>query len=684
MATDPQPASDFTIKANKAVKDSLPFSDESDFQDAKQGFLKTWDPVRIENANNHKVIWTLEPYANQTPNSSCPPTVNPSLWRQSTLNQTNGLFKVADGFYQVRAFDMSNMTIIEGAEGLIVIDPLISCECANDALRLYRDYVQKPNIQVKAVIYTHSHVDHFGGVCGIVDPVDVREKRVRIAAPAGFLEHAVSENVYAGTAMGRRAEYMYGPYLKPGDRGQVDAGLGKSQSVGRISIIPPTDEVSYTGQILELDGVKIIFHMTPGAEAPAEFDFYFPDKRVFCAAENATHTMHNIQTLRGARVRDALSWSKYLGEALELYGHEAEVLFAQHHWPIWGNQKIASFLAKQRDMYRYLNDQTLRMLNKGYTGIEIAEVFEMPPSIAQAWFGRGYYGTVNHNVKAVYDRYMGWFDGNPTNLYPLPPRQSSAKYVELMGGADKVIKAGVDAMGYGEYRWAAELLGKVVVADPNNKEAKEQQANALEQLGYQAEAATWRNFFLMGAQELRNGIRTVDDAEASETDDSMFEAMTLDMIFDSIAGKLIGPKATSPISMSWRFTDTGEKYLVEVSNGALSYIANKQSDDVDLVITTSRKVLDDLLLKKTTFTRALDDKTFVMSGKIYKFVQFISWLDHGDKQFPIVTPKPGLETEWKGDGMSTRISPEMSQAELLRHPAMTTPRRYFARIPKGC
>ncbi|TKD03803.1 alkyl/aryl-sulfatase [Polyangium fumosum] len=681
MSTKPRDASKYTTDANAAVWNTLPFDDTADFEDASRGYIGTWDPpLQITNEKG-KTVWTLAPYMDQTRDAPCPPTVNPSLWRQARLNTMNGLFKVTEGFYQVRAFDMSNMTIIEGAEGLILIDPLISCECAADALRLYRELRKRPDVKVKAVIYTHSHVDHFGGVCGVVDPEDVRAKRVEIVAPADFLEHAVSENVYAGVAMIRRAQYMYGPYLVAGPRGQIDSGLAKGQSIGRISIIAPTRTISRTGDTIELDGVRIEFHMTPGAEAPAEFDFYFPDHRVFCAAENATHTMHNIQTLRGARVRDALAWSKYLNEALDLFGDKTDVLFAQHHWPRWGQERITSFLSKQRDMYRYLNDQTLRMLNKGYTGIEIAEVFEMPQSIAREWFNRGYYGTVNHNVKGIYDRYMGWFDGNPARLHPLPPERSSSKYVELMGGASKVLKAAGAAFDKGEYRWAAELLDKVVFHDPTNTKAKDLLANTLEQLGYQAEAGPWRNFYLMGAQELRDGVTIPSDAPS--TDASMFSAMTLDMIFDSLGARLLGPQARERILMNWSFTDTGQHYALEVSNGALSYVAHVRAG-ADVTVTTTRSTFDAVLLGQLSFRDAVTTQKARLEGSVGKFLEFLLLLDDGDPAFPIVTPRPDIEAAWKGKDRKPPKDPASPEADLVEHEEMSRLHRFLAELPKGC
>jgi alkyl sulfatase BDS1-like metallo-beta-lactamase superfamily hydrolase len=690
FSKEPKGASDSTKQANEALRATLPFDDVEDFSDAEEGFLLTWPDLTIPYPSDpDKSVWTLRPYEDQKPGSTCPETVNPSLWRQSTLNRTNGLYRVADGFYQVRAFDMSNMTIIEGKTGLIIIDPLISCECAADALKLYREYT-KSTRQVKAVIFTHSHVDHFGGVLGVISPEDVKNG-VEVVAPDGFLEHAVSENVYAGIAMGRRAQYMYGPTLKAGmdadNKGQVDAGLGKGQSVGKVSIVAPTLSVSRTGQMVTLDGVDIVFHMTPGAEAPSEFDFYFPKSRLFCAAENAVHTMHNIQTLRGAKVRDALLWSKYLNETLSMFGRETDVLFASHHWPVWDKRgdktgRVARFLTMQRDMYRYLNDQTLRMLNKGYTGIEIAEVFEMPPALAKEWSCRGYYGTVNHNVKAVYDRYMGWFDGNPSNLHPLPPAESAPRYVEAMGGAKAVIARAYVAYQKGEYRWAAELLNKLIFAEPDNKDAKLLLADVLEQLGYQAEAATWRNFFLMGAKELRDEGPPVP--ETTSSDSSMMSAMTVEMIFDAIAGKINGPQANAdpnPIVMNWIFTDTEEQYLVELSNGALSTTAGKTSTRDDVTVILTRDALDRIMAKETVLARSIEAGDVKVYGDITKLGRLISLLDPGDVGFPIVTPRPNSVDAWRGSGAKpeAREGAKPDPMEALKREV-----RVLGKLPRGC
>jgi alkyl sulfatase BDS1-like metallo-beta-lactamase superfamily hydrolase len=646
-------ATQFTRDANAAVEKNLPFDDRAAYLQVRRGLVAQVQDLVIGDAENP--IWSLTAYLDQMeypPAPPCPGTVNPSLWRMATLNSVAGLFQVVPGIYQVRAFDMSNMTIVEGDEGLILIDPLISTECAQAALDLYRKNVpERAESPVKAVIYTHSHVDHFGGVRGVVSNDDYQSGRVEILAPSGFLEHAVSENVYAGTAMGRRAQYMYGPFLDRGHRGQVDCGLGKNQSTGTISLLAPTIDIETTGQEVNIDGVTIIFQLTPGAEAPAEMNFYFPRYKALCVAENATHNMHNVQTLRGARVRDALAWSKYLNEAIGLFGNQAEVLFAQHHWPVWEQDKVVDFLRKQRDLYRYLNDQTLRLLNKGYTGIEIAETFSLPEGLDQEWSCRGYYGSASHNVKAVYDRYLGWFDGNPSTLNALPPSECAPKYVEAMDGPAAVIEKARKAYEHGEYRWVAQLLTHVVFAYPDNSEAIELQASAFEQLGYQAENATWRNFYLMGAQELRAG--QVKPQQANNSPD-MIEQLTIDMIFDLLASRLDGPRAaTKNLLMNWYFTDRRVDYVVEISNGALSYTAGRQALGSDVSLLIERSALDEILLQSTSLRELMKAGRLEVTRGLKEFVRFFSLLDDADPNFPIVTPRnpslPSMEATGQQD-----------------------------------
>lgn len=683
-------ASSYT-KEVYALYSSLPFTDTRDYDDVRRHKLLDWDEQKVLN-DERDVVWDMTPYAYQDPRLRIarPETVNPSLWRQSQLNQSNGLFEVCPGIYQVRAFDMSNMTIVESANGIIIIDPLISCECAEDALKLYYKWKGNQDKKVVGCIFTHSHVDHFGGVLGVIKEEYLHETvKLKIVAPEGFMEHAVSENVYAGVAMSRRAQYMYGPYLVPDAKGQVDGGLGKGQSIGRVSIATPTDSITTSGQVLPIDGVDILFHMTPGGEAPAEFDFYFPDFNAFCAAENAVHAMHNIQTLRGAKVRDALLWSKYLNETLhELQRSDRPVdhLFASHHWPIWGKDRIVEFLTKQRDMYRYLNDQTLRMLNKGYTGIEIAEVFKMPPGIDDEWSCRGYYGSVNHNVKAVYDRYMGWFDGNPSNLHLLPPVESSRKYVSAFT-RDALYNEASRAHGAGEYRWAAELLNKLIYADPADNDAKLLQARVLEQLGYQAEAATWRNFYLMGAQELRGGI---PESMMTTADPSMVVEMTLEMIFDALAAHIHGPLAVENVGdlvMNWIFIGgETESYLLELSNGALSSTEGITRADADVTITITRANLTRMVSSATSLQEILNSGSITIDGDRERFLALFSCLDAGDVDFPIAWPRQiDAQTGWNellpADGASrTRNG---GPRNLMREGA-NRKLRILGKLPRGC
>ena len=633
MESELRAASEATLAANEAMRLTLPFDDRADLDDAQRGLVATLDEPVIRTTSG-RVVWDLTPYAYQSIDASCPTTVNPSLWRQAQLNSIHGLFEVAPGIYQVRGLDLSNMTIIEGDTGIIVFDPLISCETAAAALALYR--ANRGERPVTAVLYTHSHVDHFGGVRGIVDEADVMAGTIPVIAPEGFLEHAVAENVYAGTAMSRRAQYMYGALLDKGPQGQVDAGLGKTTSLGRVSLIAPTLSITRTGEEHVIDGVRLVFQLTPGTEAPAEMNIHLPDHRATCAAENATHNLHNIVTLRGALVRDALVWSKYLDEMIELYAADTDVLFAQHHWPCWGRERIVAFLSRQRDLYRYLHDQTLRLMNQGYTGVEIAEMIELPAELAQTWSCRGYYGSVSHNVKAIYQRYLGWFDGHPANLWPLPPNQRGPRYVEAMGGADAVVARARDATEAGEYRWAAELLTHVVFAQPDHAAATGLQAEVFEQLGYQCENSTWRNFYLMGAQELRGGIRPMPAAVASP---ELFGALTIGQVFDAIGGRLDGPRASGVrLVVNWTFTDVGEPWFTRVENGAFGAVAGRHDDAATVHLSMDRPVFDGIVLRTIDAAEAFGDGRITAEGDVATVLELFGLLDVVDANFPIVTP----------------------------------------------
>src|SRR5690242_2816019 len=534
MTVDHKPPSAVIESAHR--DHDLPFHDETDFADADRGFIAALSPCVI-NAADGRVVWDNDAYSFLS--GPAPTSVHPSLWRQSTLAAKQGLYEVVPGIYQVRGLDISNITFVESDNGVIVIDPLVSTEVAAAALALYRAHRggERP---VVAVIYTHSHVDHFGGVLGVTSQAEVDAGAVAVLAPEGFIEHAVQENVYAGPAMTRRATYMYGALLARGPLDQVGCGLGQATSTGEVAVIVPTIDIRTTGETHTIDGVEIEFQMAPGTEAPAEMHFYFPRFRALCMAENATHNLHNLLTLRGALVRDPHAWSGYLTEAIDRFADRADVVFASHHWPTWGRDSIVEFLSLQRDMYAYLHDQTLRMLNQGFTGIEIAETFQMPPALHKAWHAHGYYGSVSHNAKAVYQRYMCCFDGDPARLWAHPPEAIGPRYVEAIGGIDRVVDVAREAYDNGDFRWAATLLDHAIFTDTNNPAARDLYADTLEQLAYGAENAVWRNFFLSGASALREGNFGTPSQTASP---SMMAQLTPDQIFDVFAINLNGPRA---------------------------------------------------------------------------------------------------------------------------------------------
>jgi alkyl sulfatase BDS1-like metallo-beta-lactamase superfamily hydrolase len=617
-------------EANAELKLRLPFADTQDFEDAKRGLVATLSDPLIR-ATDGRVVWDTGAY--DFLEAECPETVNPSLWRQSRLVAISGLFEVAEGVFQVRGLDLSNMTIVEGDEGVLVIDPLISTECAAAALALYRE--RRGERPVTAVLYTHSHIDHFGGVRGVVDAEDVESGKVPVLAPEGFLEHAISENVYAGGAMTRRATYMYGALLPKGPAGQVGAGLGQTTSTGTISLIPPTVTISRTGQEETVDGIRMVFQMTPGAEAPAEMNFMLPDRRALCLAENATHNLHNVLTLRGALVRDARLWSTYLDETIDLFGADADVAFAQHHWPTWGSDRIAEFLGTQRDLYGFVHDQTLRLANKGLVASEIAEVLELPEELDRAWHCHGYYGSLNHNVKAVYQRYLGWFDGNPAHLWPHPPEAAGKRYVELAGGPDALLENARAAYESGDYRWAAEVLGHLVFADAEHEGAKELLAQTFEQLAYGAENGPWRNFFLMGALELRSG----PSGTAAVISPDFISGLSNQHLFDALAVRIDGPRAASAtITLEWHFPDTDTVHEVTLRNGVLTHRDAPARTEPDATITVPRAELDKLLILATTLDALLGDGTMKIEGDAAKLIELLSFLDAPDPAFPIVTP----------------------------------------------
>ncbi|MFN8472075.1 MAG: alkyl sulfatase dimerization domain-containing protein [Anaerolineae bacterium] len=632
--SNPKDATTFTAAANDALLAELNWVDATDFELARRGFIASLDEPIIADANGHPV-WDLNAYPFLA-DEAAPPSVNPSLWRQSRLLALNhGLFKVTEGVYQVRSFDLSEMSIIETDNGYVVVDTLVSVDTARAGMELvYKHLGRKP---VVAVIYTHSHADHWAGVRGVIDEADVAAGRVKVIAPEHFLEYAISENVIAGNVMSRRASYMYGNLLPKDPKGQVGAGLGLTTSSGEVSLIVPTDYVTHTGQTMTVDGLEIEFQLTPGTEAPAEMNFLFPKYRALCMAENCTHVMHNLYTLRGAQIRDAKAWAHYVDEAIDTFGGRYDVIFASHHWPTWGAEAGVDFLKKQRDMYKYLHDETLRLANQGYTLLEIPEMIQLPPDLARAWYNRGYYGTVSHNVKAIYQRYIGFFDGNPATLHPLPPETAGKKYVEFMGGAEALLAKARESFARGEYRWVAQVVNHLVFAEPDNRAARELQADALEQLGYQSESGPWRNFYLSGAKELRDGVLEAA-APKSVTPDTV-RATPLDMFFDLLAVRLIGPKAAGRvITLNARFTDIGEEYMLRVENGVLNYARGKQASDADATLITTREALDKVVLGEATAAEMLTASEARIEGDPAKLAEFLSLMDTFEFWFNIVTP----------------------------------------------
>ena len=616
--SDRKPATEATRAAHERLLATLPDDDGGDFELARRGFIGTIPDATVGSA------WSMAPFA--FVNGEPPDTVNPSLWRQARLNALHGLFEVTPGVYQVRGFDLSNITFIEGERGYIVIDPLISAEPAAAALALMREH--RGDKPVTAVIYTHSHVDHYGGVRGVISDADIAAG-LEIVAPEGFLEAAVSENVLLGNAMGRRATYMYGSLLPRDARGHVDSGLGKTVSLGSVSLVPPTRAISRTGERLTLDGVEIVFQVTPDTEAPAEMNFFFPKFRALCMAENCTCHMHNIYTPRGAQVRDAKAWSFYIDEALDLFGGESDVLFASHHWPRWGGEAAAEFLRQQRDLYKYIHDQTLRLANHGLTPLEIAEVLDLPPTLKAQWHTRGYYGTLNHNAKAVYQRYLGWFDGNPANLHKLPPSEAGRRYVELAGGADALLAHAQAAFDRGEYRWVAEVVNHLVFADPANAQARELQAGALEQMGYQAESGPWRAFYLTGAQELRNPRPPA--ATPRQGAAGQLRALPADALLDSLSVRLNGDRAgEATIAFTAVFEDTGEVFAVSVENAVLRHKPGSSGPEARL----TRNMLVDLVIGQAQLDTAEADR----SAGLAELGRLLPLLDRFDFWFEIVLP----------------------------------------------
>lgn len=584
LNTEIKDASEYTVEKNEAVYQLLDFDDETEKENAEKGFIAAPDTLTITDESG-KVIWSQDAYS-FVDGDEAPATANPSLWRNTQLNHIYGLFEVCDGIYQVRGYDMTNITFIEGDTGWIVFDPLMVVETSSAALELVNECLgERP---VSGVMYSHSHVDHYGGVKGIISDEEAKERNVPILAPEGFTEHAVKENVYAGTAMSRRAGYQYGTLLESSETGRLCIGIGMGQSLGNTSFIIPTKEITQTGETMTIDGVTMEFMLTPGTEAPAEMNVWFPEKNALWMAENCTGTLHNLYTLRGAEVRDGNKWAEYIMEAITRYGADVEVVFQSHNWPHFGNEQINEYMINTAAVYKFINDQTLMYINQGYTSDEIAHMIKLPSDLEKVWYTRQYYGTVAHDSKAVYQKYMGWYDANPVNLGKLPLTESAAKFVEYMGGdTDKIIALAREDFDKGEYQWVAEIMNILVFNDPQNTEARLLEADALEQLGYSAESGTWRNAYLSAAKELREG-NSVNASNTATGSPDIRKNMTVSMMLDFM-GINLDSNSAEDVNLCLNLKVDGDKpYVLRIHSGVLLYQEDAEAEDADATITTDK------------------------------------------------------------------------------------------------
>jgi alkyl sulfatase BDS1-like metallo-beta-lactamase superfamily hydrolase len=617
------------LQANAAVAKAADLSDPPSFADAKRGFIAA-PKGQVKDAAG-TVIWDYDAFA--FVQGAAPATVNPSLWRQALLNNHIGLFKVTEGIWQLRGFDLANITLIEGKTGWIVVDTATARETATAAMAFARQHLG--NKPVSAIVFTHSHVDHFGGALGVISAEDAKTRSVPVVVPLGFMEEATSENLLMGVAMARRSMFMYGSRLPRDAKGIVDTGLGKAVAYGRVGILPPTIVVDKPQQELVIDGVRFVFHNVPGSEAPAEFVFYLPDFKAFGGAEMMSHTLHNLYTLRGAQVRDALKWAAYLDESLA-WAADAEVVFNQHHWPVWGKQRINEFIVAQRDIYKFIHDQTVRQMNAGLTGPEIAETLQLPKSLQDQLNVRGYYGTVRHNVKAVYQKYLGWYDAHPSNLDPLPPVEAGKRYVELAGGAANVLAAAQKAFDTGEFRWSAEVLKHVVYAEPKNDAARDLLARSFEQLGYMAEASTWRSAYLTGALELRQGPPEKGVTTAMLID--MLQHAPIERFLEAMAAGLNGPKAgDTKLTINLVFSDLGESYVLRLENAVLHFRKAPAAKDANATLTLTKPFFLQMVTGGAGAKDLLLSDQTKIDGSTIDLGRFFSMIDKAPGTFPIVT-----------------------------------------------
>lgn len=634
-----------TVKANQAMLQARPFANTTDFDNARKGLIARDDSLITQHLKGGEV-WNMPAYDFiDADGENAPASVNPSLWRQEALNNIHGLFKVTDGVYQLRGYDLANMSIIESDGGWIIVDPLTARETASKAFLFAQQHLG--NKPVKAILFTHSHIDHFGGVEGVLQHLsEAEQKALRIVAPAGFEEEATSENIIAGTAMSRRAMYMYGKRLARNDRGHVGTGLGKGPAFGTFGMASPTELVSETGTQLTIDGVDFVFQTVSGSEAPAEFTFYLPKQKAFCGAELLSRNMHNLYTLRGAKVRDARIWSGYIDEARIKFS-EADVYFASHHWPLWGQTNINDFLAKQRDTYKFIHDQSVRMMNNGLTPNEIAENLTLPESLNQDFHNQGYYGTVKHNAKAVYQGYLGWYTANPAKLDPLPEPDAAKRYMKMMGGIETVLATATQEFeaagnmdvkaGIQTYRWLAELLNQAVFAEPDNSQAKGLLAKVYDQLGYQAESAPWRDFYLTGAYELRHGKPDEGISPAVMKEVLMktpvanfFDSMSVRLKADDAAGKQLTVKV--------HFTDLNESHLLSLNNSVMHHKKVPHNTPADATLNLTQPLFVKIIIGEAGLKDTLFGDELSVEGSKLDLISFFSMLDKPDGTFNIVTP----------------------------------------------
>ncbi len=618
-----------TLKVNAQFAKDLKLADTQDFEDAKRGFIAR-PSGKIMTADG-SVLHDFDAY--KFVEGKAPDTVNPSLWRHAQLNAQMGLFKVTDGVYQLRGFDVANITLVEGKTGWIVVDALTSRESAAAAMAFARQHLG--NKPVMALIFTHSHIDHFGGALGIASPEEIAQRKLPVIASAGFMEESTGENVMVGTAMGRRSIYQFGRDLERSPKGNVDTGLGKNVVYGSFGILPPNKLITQPTEEMVLDGVRFVFHNVPGAEAPAEMTFSVPEKKVYGGAENLAMTMHNLLPVRGAKVRDALRWAQYMQEALDGLG-ESEVYVGQHNWPMWGKANIATFITQHRDVYKYTHDQSVRLMNAGLTPREIADTVKLPASLQQHFGARGYYGDLRHNVKAVYQFYLGAYDGNPANLDPLPPQESAKRYLEAMGGVDKAVAVAQTAFDKGEYRWAAELLNHAVFGAPDHQGAKTLLARTYDQMGYMSEAATWRNSYLTAAAELRNGPPKKGISKVGFLE--MLNQTPIERFLEAMAAGLDGPAAEGKtLKVNLVLTDIQESYVLWIENAVLHFKKEAPAQDANATLTLTKPIFIKMMAGTAGVKDTLLSDDLKVGGSTIDLVRFFGLIDKAPGTFAIVT-----------------------------------------------